>query len=1078
MSTPSIFICYRHEDEHAHARLIALQLIDVFGKDEVYFDVKSSAPGRIFNQEIEAALESCVVLLAVIGPAWLTGGHETREGLGTPDDDYIVWEIGTALTRGITVIPVLVHGAQMPGNVALLPYLPELAERTSFEMHDTTWDHDLERLTECVREAREEAAVGRPPGPFYGNLTETRKQELEEIEALVRAGKHVVIQGPPGIGKGELLRALDERDPRAEAVRRSSDALSVTDLRSALHPTHAEFPENDAEGAVVLKRSILRGGPHRLLVHNVDQPETVKAVLKLVALVPRLRVVVTTRGQPFGSEFEVYEPSLPSDEECRDRLEPFELSERQLEEVLLAFPGNPLYQAAKAHALKTGRAMDTPDHLSPVAEEIDDRAVWLIGSLPSRLLEAGLLREVGRLDFAGVQLVTRHGVLTRLPDFYEVHSTLAQTCKERAEVASDDALEALYTDAARHCAEWLATASFEEADAARDNLIHLLKECVDHEVRADLALTLIGDHFDDPNGYMPKSGLASLLLEEQLLEKLLATAQTVNGLRGAQIEKNLGLFLHWANKPRAWPVLLSARAKYLALGKDVGGEGYAATTWILGYVADDTGRLDEAERRYNELLEPGSFGWLSDPSKRAVSQHLVGCSLYHQERYDDALLQFEEAMDNAHPKDHALRARIERRIAYVQLAHPKRDTEAAARRLEEVWAKAKGLKRARDAARCTRHLGTARLKLGDVDRAIEALELAVKEFETIGDQRGRGAALCTLAAARRKQDRLDEARDWAVMSRNIARGAPEEAVNGGRPRIARDDPLKPMWAPVGAARADAELGRIAEARGDSDEAARRLRQACNIYDAIGHPSKDVLGPKLKERGERDAKPPPHIKGVVFDLVDTLAITRKGAYERAKHEISDKLGVDHEVFKEAWADSREEASKNHRVTTEERILEVAKKLGAKCDPDEAEQLAVHERRLWHDEVVLKEETRTVLQSLEQRGIAIVLMANGSHLLKDLAERLELTQTFLLSCIIGTKTPERAFYRRARRVLELEPEQCMYVGDGGDRELEGAKLDGMFAVRLPVEEKPPYNHSESLDWHATVKKLEEVVGLVGG
>lgn len=43
--------------------------------------------------------------------------------------------------------------------------------------------------------------------------------------------------------------------------------------------------------------------------------------------------------------------------------------------------------------------------------------------------------------------------------------------------------------------------------------------------------------------------------------------------------------------------------------------------------------------------------------------------------------------------------------------------------------------------------------------------------------------------------------------------------------------------------------------------------------------------------------------------------------------------------------------------------------------------------------------------------------------------------------------------ATRALGVEPGECLYVGDGGSRELTGAQALGMAAVRLAAPEEDP-------------------------
>jgi hypothetical protein len=67
-----IFLSYRHKDtRHVAGRLYApLELH--FGAGNVFMDVDSIPPGLDFIEAIKKAVGACNIVLALIGPAWLT----------------------------------------------------------------------------------------------------------------------------------------------------------------------------------------------------------------------------------------------------------------------------------------------------------------------------------------------------------------------------------------------------------------------------------------------------------------------------------------------------------------------------------------------------------------------------------------------------------------------------------------------------------------------------------------------------------------------------------------------------------------------------------------------------------------------------------------------------------------------------------------------------------------------------------------------------------------------------------------------------------------------------------------------
>ncbi len=163
-----IFICYRREETAYPAGWLFDRLTDHFGQGKVFKDVDSIQLGDDFVEEITAAVESCAVLLAVIGRRWLTvTGEEGRQCLDDPAD-FVRLEIEAALTLGVRVIPVLVDQARMPSAAELPTSLEKLARRQAVELSPHRFNSDVDRLLRrldtlsgtTARPAQQSAGVG------------------------------------------------------------------------------------------------------------------------------------------------------------------------------------------------------------------------------------------------------------------------------------------------------------------------------------------------------------------------------------------------------------------------------------------------------------------------------------------------------------------------------------------------------------------------------------------------------------------------------------------------------------------------------------------------------------------------------------------------------------------------------------------------------------------------------------------------------------------------------------------------------------------------------------------------------
>jgi TIR domain len=161
-----VFISYRRQESSGLAGRLYDRLAARFGDDRVFMDVDTIALGVDFAEVISQAVSSCEVLLAVIGPRWLTVTDEDgRRRLDDPDDLVRV-EIAAALERDIRVIPVLVEGAVMPSRQQLPEVLAGLARRNALSVRHESFRADAERLLAAVEPLLRPTAA---PAPGRGS---------------------------------------------------------------------------------------------------------------------------------------------------------------------------------------------------------------------------------------------------------------------------------------------------------------------------------------------------------------------------------------------------------------------------------------------------------------------------------------------------------------------------------------------------------------------------------------------------------------------------------------------------------------------------------------------------------------------------------------------------------------------------------------------------------------------------------------------------------------------------------------------------------------------------------------------
>ena len=152
-----IFISYRRDDDAFAAGHLYEDLASHFGDQNVFLDKSSLKAGDRFDPVIAEALASCKVLIALIGRNWVTITEQRQ--LSPDTKDYVQWEISTVLKRTdsetglpITVIPVLVGGAQLPDVEDLPDDLSGLVENIKHELRALEWKDDLAALVRTIEE--------------------------------------------------------------------------------------------------------------------------------------------------------------------------------------------------------------------------------------------------------------------------------------------------------------------------------------------------------------------------------------------------------------------------------------------------------------------------------------------------------------------------------------------------------------------------------------------------------------------------------------------------------------------------------------------------------------------------------------------------------------------------------------------------------------------------------------------------------------------------------------------------------------------------------------------------------------
>ena len=204
------------------------------------------------------------------------------------------------------------------------------------------------------------------------------------------------------------------------------------------------------------------------------------------------------------------------------------------------------------------------------------------------------------------------------------------------------------------------------------------------------------------------------------------------------------------------------------------------------------------------------------------------------------------------------------------------------------------------------------------------------------------------------------------------------------------------------------------------------------------------------------------RALIFDLFHTLTRTDPswGTYK--------VLGVS----RETWNEQLLEKSPDRLTGKETDPLTIIQSLSHAIDPSIPHRVIEHatENRIEKFAQALIEiptETVRFFEQLKKAGKKIGLLSNADVMECAAWYQSPIAPFFdsvLFSCRAGYAKPERQIYEMSLHDLQVQPEDSVFIGDGGSGELEGAQAVGMTTVMMTgiikdlwpdrIEQRKPY------------------------
>jgi putative hydrolase of the HAD superfamily len=198
-----------------------------------------------------------------------------------------------------------------------------------------------------------------------------------------------------------------------------------------------------------------------------------------------------------------------------------------------------------------------------------------------------------------------------------------------------------------------------------------------------------------------------------------------------------------------------------------------------------------------------------------------------------------------------------------------------------------------------------------------------------------------------------------------------------------------------------------------------------------------------------------MRAVIFDLWETLVDWDQPAAAVMFEDMAARLDMTTDEFRDVW-DTKENpryvAPIRHALTT----------IG--IDEEAHDDLCAIRLDYNRKSLVPRAGVVETLQELRRRGYLLGLITVCSEEVEQLFPETELAGLFdaeVFSNAVGLAKPDPRIYLHCCELLGVEPHEAVFVGDGANDELAGARRVGMEAILIHREGEDPF-WPELRDW----------------
>ena len=224
--------------------------------------------------------------------------------------------------------------------------------------------------------------------------------------------------------------------------------------------------------------------------------------------------------------------------------------------------------------------------------------------------------------------------------------------------------------------------------------------------------------------------------------------------------------------------------------------------------------------------------------------------------------------------------------------------------------------------------------------------------------------------------------------------------------------------------------------------------------------------------------------VVIDFFGTLTKSAStDAWSQAATASAAPLGLPPEQWRQALDASFAERATGSLGDLSATFRELARRCGA--EPSETALAESCDARVKAQNALFlfRDDVPAALQALREHGFRLGLLSDCTSELPVAWPHFAIAPYFdtaVFSCEEGLKKPNPDFFHLVCDRLGVTPAECLYVGDGGSRELTGAAAVGMTPLMLRAEDWSGNSaHDREDDWSGPeIASFTELAAMMTG